>query len=64
VRRGPCIARRGRMRSPARRLGKNGGTQSKCVDSATTGRSPTVAITLNRSSSTGCSVTEKPRPRR
>ena len=46
------------MRSPSTRLGKNGGTQSKCVDSTTTGASAAVvARTLNRWSSTGCSMT-------
>ncbi len=42
---------------PSTRLGKNGGTQSKCVENATAG-SPTAAITLMRSPSSGCSSTE------
>ena len=50
--------RRGRTtRPPSTRLGKNGGTQSKCVEKTTAGRRRRVAMTLNRPSSTGCSVT-------
>ena len=45
------------------RLGKNGGTQSKCVESTTDG-GPTVASTLNRVSSTGWVVTVNPSSRR
>jgi hypothetical protein len=39
------------MREPSMRLGKNGGTQSKCVDNTARGV-PTRAITLKRSPST------------
>jgi hypothetical protein len=54
---------RPQRRAPSSRLGKNGGTQSKCVDSVTRGAS-SVASTLKRVASTGCSVTTKPRPLR
>ena len=43
-------------RSPSRRLGKKGGTQSKCVENTTDG-GPAVAMTLNLFASTGCLVT-------
>jgi hypothetical protein len=42
---------------PSSRLGKNGGTQSKCVENTTSGARPSVANTLNRPSVTGCSAT-------
>ncbi len=54
-------------RSPSTRLGKNGGTQSKWVDSTTSGWAlpgPAVAITLPRSPSTVCSITANPSSRR
>ena len=40
------------------RLGKNGGTQSMCVEKTISGSAgPTVAIRLTRSSTTGWDVT-------
>ncbi len=49
---------RGRRSSPrSSRLGKNGGTQSKCVEKTTCGGASSCAKTLKRPSATGCSMT-------
>ena len=55
-------------RSPSTRLGKNGGTQSKCVEKTRPAGSrgcaepQTFAMTLKRVSSTRCSITDQPAP--
>ena len=44
-------------RPSSSRLGKNGGTQSKCVENTTTGSAAVGAMTLKRPSTTGCRST-------